>query len=285
MFVLAGVIAAACSGSDEDGAADPGRQVGLGPAPTVVVVDCPAELADTPEAWPVLLPEALAVTDFVVDETSFLARGITNDPELVLVDTTDISFVGFSSGEPEGGANDLVVIYESETATGTLFLEDDDEDGCWNAELEVDFFEAPNSSDLILDDGSGLTATSELADAADDPADSGADVDADGGDGSELVDPEGVGTVTTAQGTFGLNVSTCQLAPLSIIGSADEGELEISPGDDENLDVVWVYADGVEVRDEQANPVALSSNSVLVVADGENDEGPETVIADIVCNG
>ena len=288
MVAVLALAAASCTGSDD------GPTVGSSPSPTITLADCPVTPAETPSEWPLQLPRSLVASEYVVNGNAFLVRGITNDPERLLVEVTEETLADFETGEPDGGANDVVVVFQSSNATGSLFLSDPDENDCWDVDLEIDFLTAPEPSEFVQGGGAGSSdvGADDNAGAGDD-ADVGSsgDLDTDGGGGSVddggsgLAESPGVASVTTARGTFPLLVESCNLQPLAITATAAEGDLVISQADGGEATLTWTYTDGVVISDTTAKPIVSSSDTALIVGDGQNDEGPETVIVDINCDG
>ncbi len=258
------LILAGCTGGDDEV-----PLVGSSLPPTTVLADCPAVIAEPPSEWPLALPPSLVVTEYVVDENSFLVRGVSNDAETLLVQSTEETLAEFTVAEPEGGANDVVVVFESDVSTGSFFMTDEDGDDCWDVDFEVEFFGEPEPA--------GFIPTTEEGETEDESA-SGVP-----SEGSGLVPSSGSGSVTSARGSFPIFVSDCQVEPIVITGSSNEGELSIIEGPSGDLALTWTYTDGVVIEDLSARAVLSSGNTVLVVGDGQNAEGPETVIADVNC--
>lgn len=259
------VVASGCIGSGDD------PTVGSSPSPTIILADCPVEPAEPPTDWPLALPSALLVSDYVVNGNAFLARGITNDPERLLIEVTEETLADFTSSEPDGGANDVVIVFESPNATGSLFMNDPDENDCWDVDLEIDFLTEPEPSEFVQSDGDDAGG---IGDGAEDP-----------NGGSGLAEPSGSANITTARGTFPLLVETCQLQPMGITATAAEGDLVITQSASGETLLTWTYTDGVTISDGAANPVVSSSDTALVVGNGQNADGPETVIVDVTCDG
>jgi hypothetical protein len=282
--------AASCTGSDD------GPTVGSSPSPTITLADCPVTPAQVPSEWPLLLPRSLVVSEYAVNGNAFLARGITNDPERLLVEVTEETLADFVTGEPDGGANDVVVVFESSNATGSLFMSDPDENDCWDVDLEIDFLTTPEPSEFVQSGGGAAADNGDVAGVDPDGATGGdgeGNVEGNGGanpgdaggvddGGSGLAEASGDASITTARGTFPLLVESCQFQPLAITATAAEGDLIISQVGAETS-LTWTYADGVVISDTAAKPI-VSTGTALIVGDGQNNEGPETVIVDISCD-
>ena len=70
-----------------------------------------------------------------------------------------------------------------------------------------------------------------------------------------------------------------------IEATAEEGTLSITGADDGSVALRWTYDDGVVVEDSAANTSIASESSALIIGNGSNDEGPETILAAIDCFG
>lgn len=260
------LILAGCTGGDDEV-----PLVGSSLPPTTVLADCPVVVAEPPSEWPLALPPSLVVTEYTVNENSFLVRGVSNDAETLLVQSTEETLAEFTVAEPEGGANDVVVVFESAVSTGSLFMTDEDGDDCWDVDLEVEFFGDPEPA--------GFIPTTEEDEIEEEEAAAGTP-----SEGSGLVPASGAGSVTSARGSFPIFIADCQVEPLLITGSSNEGELSIVESPSGDVALTWTYTDGVVIEDLSARAVMSSANAALVIGDGQNAEGPETVIADVNCD-
>ncbi len=239
---------------------------GTVPRPTTTLADCPAEPAPAPVEWPLVLPDRVVVTAYDIDGNTFTATGITNDVERVLVASMEDTLGDYEVDEPDGGASDVVVGFRSAVAEGVVVLSDDDDDSCWDATYELTFASEPDPDDLQPTDPDA----DELA---------GPDPD----EGSGLVEPVGGGTVTTARGAFPLTITTCQLDPVAVEATAENGTLAIAGDPSGAVVLEWSYDDGVVVSDDSARAVVASPTSALFIGDGTNDDGPETILAEVDC--
>ncbi len=257
-------VASGCTDSGPDG-----PSVVSSVAPVIETVNCPVESAVAPTDWPLALPASLVVTDFIVNGNTYIARGVSNDGELLLNATLEETLADFESSEPDGGASDVIVTFESASADGSLSMVDEDGDDCWDVDLTISFLGDPEPGQLV-------------------PTDSGAG--SDGVAGSESDRDRAVGTsvgtaaATTARGTFQLSVVACQLTPVLVEAVAAEGELRLEEDSSGRVAITWTYADGTVVNDDDAKAVISSATTGLIVGDGEGIEGPETVIADVACD-
>lgn len=256
------LLAAGCTEPESEGSDGPA--VGSSVAPTIVLPDCPVDVAEEPSDWPLALPGVMVVSDYTVDDDLFRAEGVANDGETLLVQTMEETLQDYEVSEPDGGATDVVLAFQSETASGTMFMNDDDGDDCWDVEIEVGFFSGPELADFVENDD-GTTETTTQSEA------------------SGLVESAGVGSVTTAQGAFNLFISQCQVEPVAIEASAPEGELTVVEVEGGDTSLVWTYTDGDTIQDATSKLIVSSADAALIVADGENSEGPETVIVDVTC--
>lgn len=232
--------------------------------PAVLVVDCPVEAASPPSEWPLLPPQALMATDFLVDGNSFTLLGVSNDADTLLSETLEKTLAEFTVSEPEGGPSDVLVSFQAASSEGRLLMADEDEDGCWDVELAITFLSSPGADDLVrVGDRIDSTIAAEV-----------------GEPGSSA----GTGSVTTAQGTFPLFFSRCSVVPLDVVAVAPEGELRLSEEADGTVILRWTYSErGVLIEDVQAKSVISSETAALVVGDGQGLDGAETVLADLTC--
>jgi hypothetical protein len=252
------------AGQEEDGeAADEGPSISLGSAPTTTLPSCPADTVEVPGDWPFAVPAAVSPTATSVADLSYSVTGITNDPERVLVDSIEQTFAGFTSEEPTGDPSSLHVAFASTDGEAALDMRDDDGDGCWEVALSATYPDVPPP-------------------ATDEPQESATTL-AEAGDDLAAVTAVGQGQVVTARGTYQLMVTRCDAEPLAIAASGPEGDLSIE-GDGDKVRVVWIYADGVEIADDEALVMGFDQTSGTFVADGDGPNGEETVIADFVCS-
>jgi hypothetical protein len=252
------------AGQEDDGqAADEGPSISLGSAPTTTLPSCPADAVEVPDDWPFAASAAVSPTATSVADLGYTVTGITNDPERVLVDSIEQTFAGFTSEEPTGDASSVHVAFASTGGEAALDMRDDDGDGCWDVVLSATYPDVPPP-------------------AADESQESATTV-ADAGDDLAALTAVGQGQVVTARGTYQLTVTRCDAEPLAIAASAPEGELSIE-GDGDAVRVEWVYADGVEISDDEALVMGFDQTSGTFVADGDGPNGEETVIAEFVCS-
>ena len=94
----------------------------------------------------------------------------------------------------------------------------------------------------------------------------------------------GSGDVVSGRGSFPIAVSRCVLAPLSVEAVASTATLTIEVGPDNAVKTVWTYDDGVVIEDADSRLLRLDGLGASLVADGVNDEGPETLLIDFICD-
>lgn len=240
---------------------------GTVPRPTTTLADCPAEPADPPEQWPLLAPDVVVITSYEVTGNDYVATGVTNDQERALVGSMEETLEGYTFDEPTGDVDEVVVEFRSLDAEGSVVLSDEDDDACWDVVYEIRFDGEPDASqlqDVASDD------TVEV-----DPVDPDAD--------SGLLDPVGGGTVTTARGSFPLTATVCELDPIAIEASTEVGDLVVTRTGSGPVSLQFSYDDGVVVSDDDANASVSSSTNALIIGNGSNDEGPETILVEIDC--
>lgn len=253
------------SGGDGDGEDTSGTV----PRPTTTLADCPAEAAEPPERWPLLLPTEVVITSFEASGNTYVATGITNDAERTLVRSMEETLSGFDFDEPEGEASDVIVDFASVDAEGSVIISDEDADACWDAVYTISFDGEPDASQLQ----------------AIGPPEEVASVEVDPEVASGLVDQVGGGSATTARGTFPLTATVCDLDPIAVEATSEEGTLAITGSTGGPVSLRWTYNDGVVVSDDAATTSIASATTALIIGNGSNDAGPETILAAIDCFG
>lgn len=297
VVLVFGLLVAACSGGarpafdDEQSTDDDSFQPQIGDAPTPTPLpDCPADVVDRDTTWPYTVDPAVAPTEYLIDDLQYVVRGITNDPEAVLVNTMEGAFPGYEVGEPEGETTDILVDFTSDLGTASLFMADDDGDNCWDVELTADYIATPSAAadpggatgDGTGDDDTGADDAIDVGDPEND--DEAADGTNDQVDPLDQVESVGVGEIITARGTFQLAVTTCGFDPVGIEAIAENGELFVEPGEEEgSVAVTWTYDDGVVITDAAGRILQLGDATGTFVADGVNEEGPETLLIELTC--
>lgn len=278
---------------------------------------CPVDAVPRESDWPFGVVSSIIPSEYVVDDLTYIVRGVTDDVDTAVGDTMERAFLGFDVDEPTGDATTIRfdLTDPDGEVTAVAEFEDPDGDDCWDAVITATFTAFPPPGETTADP----TLEEELGPVSVDPDED--PIDADGTDptgdpdddaDSGVVDPDedppsttqpdapprstlppleldelarvGGGDVITFRGRFPIVITECELAPVSVLGLAREGEVELIQNEvGDPVSVTWTYLEGVVIFDEDANVLALTESSGHFVADGEGPEGPETVIVEFVC--
>ncbi|MEM7271495.1 MAG: hypothetical protein AAF547_00320 [Actinomycetota bacterium] len=258
LLVVAVAALAACT----DDNADPPVNVGT-PLPRPAAIDCGVPPTDPPDVWPVAVPSALTATRFDVDERTYTLSGVTGDAAALLAQLFDDTLADYDVVEVED--DDVALEFSRGDAFGTLVFTTPGEEvaaGCSAVDLTV-AFNGPAPIDQFV-------AVEAL------PSDGAAPF-------PPPADPVGSGTVTTGRGAYPVQASVCRLDPAQIVAVAPDGQLIIEERDG-RLELSWTYLDGAVVSDSDATTIARDTSSLFAAGDGENEAGPETILAEIRCD-
>ena len=262
----------ACSGDSGSAANDGGSDasgsqdgdvpaISIGSAPTTTLPSCPADRVDVPADWPFVVSDAVVPTSVTTTDLTYTLDGVVNDPETALVDALETSFPDFTASEPTGGASDVEVTFTSDGGEASFALADDDGDGCWTVSMSATYVDTPPPAPLPTAPIPSTTPVQQ--------------------DDLTAVSV-GQGEVATARGSFPFVVTRCDREPLHLEATAPEGTVLVV-ADGAKVSVVWTYADGVAIDDDDAIVMGYDGTTGTIVADGTGPNGDETVIVDFVC--
>ncbi|MFK8023544.1 MAG: hypothetical protein AB8G26_06235 [Ilumatobacter sp.] len=264
----------------------------------VRTLDCSTDaLAEVPD-WPFDLVGLFRPVTAVVDDLEYRATGVTSDAEALLVTALDDTFADFEASEPTGGANDIAVEFTDASAADTLKMADEDGDGCWAVAVvglhsdqpRTDVQEAPEPAvepgDVDEPDDGEVVPGADGDPLAEDPTgpDGGIGAPVEPDDPLDSVGSQGRAEVIAARGTFSVGITQCEVAPVAIEGLSSEGTLTISGVAPDGVAASFVYPDGIEISDPEARVLALTAAGGTIIFEGQNPDGPETIIVNLACD-
>jgi hypothetical protein len=184
-----------------------------------------------------------------------------------------VSFSEYDVDEPLGSAQVISVNFSStDRGDAQLAMQDRDTDGCWDVTITAQLLDPSESTDVLLPtpESTNVAPTTTTTIPVVEPP-------------PEL-DGIGMAQIIAGRGTYQATVVTCTFDPISVEAFGAEGTLTVLSGSDDTVIVSWTYAsDNVEVRDSDARTLTLGPDSGNFVADGYNQEDPETLIVEVTC--
>jgi hypothetical protein len=260
-----------------------------------------ASLAEIPD-WPFDVVDLFVPVVATVDGLTYTAQGVTSDAEALLVTALNETFAGLDATEPDGGATDITVDFSDDNSTIALTMEDPDEDDCWDVVVVAEYVEQPPVRQQTVNAPAPEVTTPDVApstpsngsgtpEPGEPPTSSDFDAPPDGGVGDTVAPPDpldevggaGGAEVIAGRGTFRVGITQCGVNPVDVQGVSSDGTLSMTGTAPDDVSVTWTYPDGVVVEDDDARVIALTAAGGTIIAEGSNDEGPESIIVNLVC--